>query len=200
MGQSLVDAVVESLKRPHGSGSSGGGRCPSSSINHALSKTFGPAVESLLGPLASAPKPPLAKKIKMDEETFLELRRKAKCVGASNVPRALQGEIARLPSRFRVKRDPASHSASNDLRLLCILDDVRLPAVPAISVTVPVDYPATSPAWDTDKTGSLETTPFLKEAKKNFSDRLVKMSDLHSLSSLLDTWEMSVRSTCATHG
>jgi len=203
LGQSLVDAVTESLKRPHGSGSSsGGGRCSSSSINHALSKTFGPAVESLLGPLASAPKPPLAKKIKMDEEASFEMRQKSKDGGggASNVPRALQGEIARLPSRFRVKRDPASHSASNDLRLLCVLDDLRLPAVPAISVTVPLDYPATSPAWDTDASRRLETTPFLKEAKKNFSDRLMKMSDLHSLSSLLDTWEMSVRSTCATHG
>jgi len=200
LGQSLVDAVVDSLKRPHGSGSSGSGRCPSTSINHALSKSFGPAVESLLGPLASVPKPPLAKKIKMDEEASLELRRKARGAGAANVPRALQGEIARLPSRFRVKRDPASHSASNDLRLLCTLDDVKLPSVPAISVAVPYDYPASSPAWDTDKSGRLETTPFLKEAKKNFSDRLVKMSDLHSLSSLLDTWEMSVRSTCATHG
>ena len=92
----------------------------------------------ITGPLASAPKPPLAKKIKMDEEASFEMRQKSKDGGggASNVPRALQGEIARLPSRFRVKRDPASHSASNDLRLLCVLDDLRLPAVPAISVTV----------------------------------------------------------------
>ena len=115
-----------------------------------------------------------------------------------NVPWALQGEIARLPKRFLVKRDPASDPASNDLRLLCTLDDVHLPAVPPIGVSVTQDYPESSPAWDDDKLGRLDTTPFLKEAKKNFGDRLVKMSDLHSLTSLLDTWEMSVRSTCSS--
>jgi len=190
LGQSLVEAITESLKRPHGGGA-GVGRCASASLNHSLSKTFGIAVESLLGPRATPPEPPLSKKREMDEKETEAKRRRL------NVPWALQGEIARLPKRFRVKRDPANDPDSHELRLSCTLDDVHLPAVPPIGVVVYRDYPNSSPSWNGDKSGRLETTPFLKEAKKNFNDRLVKMADLHSLTSLLDTWEMSVRSTCS---
>jgi hypothetical protein len=54
-----------------------------------------------------------------------------------------------MPPRFRVRRDPAFHDASRVLHLICTLDDVHLPAVPPLAVTIPEDYPASSPTCTT---------------------------------------------------
>ena len=54
-----------------------------------------------------APSPPPKKRKREDEEEEEE------------IPHILQGEIARLGSRFRVSLDPTQHSSSKDVHLVC---------------------------------------------------------------------------------
>ena len=47
--------------------------------------------------------------------------KKQKIEEPSKIPDILQGEIARLDRRFRVKLDPLQHAGSKDIHLVCRL-------------------------------------------------------------------------------
>ncbi|KAI8427451.1 hypothetical protein MSG28_001987 [Choristoneura fumiferana] len=92
--------------------------------NHTLKRTFGSTLEALNGPEIKNLPPPL--KVTKPEEPTQE------------IPDVLQGEIARLDSRFKVSLETMQLSGGNGaISLVASLDDARLPCVPSVHVTVP---------------------------------------------------------------
>ena len=155
------------------------------SLNHVLQKTFGAPLEAIYGSEISLP--PLPKKRKIDHGHS----------GASDIPDVIQGEIARLRSQFKVNLDPSQpNQKSNMVHLICQLEDPNLPSVPPIAVTLPPNYPETSPVCDAEMT-DYYSTPFLGKVQEAFTARLGKMPSRFTLSQLLSAWEMSVRAACS---
>ncbi|XP_044766081.1 mediator of RNA polymerase II transcription subunit 15 isoform X2 [Coccinella septempunctata] len=146
-------------------------------FNHTLHRTFGPTLDALFGPelkLVSGLPPH-----KIEEPT-------------SDIPDALQGEIARLDQRFKVSLDQNQQPGSKSIQLTCWLDDKHLPCVPPISIMVPEDYPFTSPVCHTNSQ-EYNATAFLSAVEQALLWRIQKLQKNFSVSQLLDTWEMSVR-------
>lgn len=146
-------------------------------FNHTLHRTFGPTLDALFGPelkLVSGLPPQ-----RVEEPT-------------SDIPDALQGEIARLDQRFKVSLDQNQQPGSKSIRLTCWLDDKHLPCVPPISIMVPEDYPFTSPVCHTNSQ-EYNATAFLSAVEQALLWRIQKLPKNFSVSQLLDTWEMSVR-------
>jgi len=150
-------------------------------FSHTLQRTFGPAVSALHGERFHR-SPPLKRK-RLDEDV-------------PDIPDVLQGEIARLDRRFKVTLNPIQHFGSRTVHLICQLDDKNLPCVPPITLTVPESYPQQAPLCE-DTSDDYESTQFLQAIHTNLLARLSKMPDQFSITTLLDTWEMSVRQACA---
>ncbi|CAC5382032.1 MED15 [Mytilus coruscus] len=154
-------------------------------FNHSLHRTFGPAMTALYGAPIRAPSPPPRKRRKIEESDEED-----------DIPHILQGEIARLGARFKVNLNPLYNSKSKAVHLICKLDDKNLPSVPPITVTVPENYPDTSPECDS-KLPEYETNAFLKSVHQSMSVLLLRMPNRYTFTELLDKWEMSVRKACA---
>ncbi|CAG2247541.1 MED15 [Mytilus edulis] len=154
-------------------------------FNHSLHRTFGPAMTALYGAPIRAPSPPPRKRRKVEESD-----------DEDDIPHILQGEIARLGARFKVNLNPLFNSKSKAVHLICKLDDKNLPSVPPITVTVPENYPDTSPECDS-KLPEYETNAFLKSVHQSMSVLLLRMPNRYTFTELLDKWEMSVRKACA---
>lgn len=164
-------------------------------INHTLHRTFGPTLEALFCPEIKL-LPPLKRK------------RTSSPTPTSTISDVLQGEIARLDTRFKVSLDPAqqSHQSSTNnnssaggsktVQLICWLDDKHLPCVPPVSLTVPEDYPLTSPKCHM-AAHEYGATRFLSAVQAALTARIKKLPRYFSVSQLLDTWEMSVRQASA---
>ncbi|XP_052230718.1 mediator of RNA polymerase II transcription subunit 15-like [Dreissena polymorpha] len=153
----------------------------SSTFNHTLQKTFGPAMSAIFGNPIRVPSPPP----------------KRRCVEVkSSIPDILQGELARLDPRFNVKLDPMQHAGSHDIHLVCRLDDDNLPGVPPILITVPNDYPSNSPECSMVRK-DYEGSPFLLSIQRSLVSHLVDLPSIFNFTSLLNMWEMSVRKACA---
>ncbi|GAB1600044.1 mediator of RNA polymerase II transcription subunit 15-like isoform X2 [Argonauta hians] len=169
MCQPLLDSIAAHMKSPM--------------LNHTLQRTFGPAIAALRGQPIRLPSPPPSKKPKISNDK-------------DKLSNILQGEIARLPQRFHVNLDPAHHARSKTVHLICNLDDKNLPSVPPVLIVVPEDYPTTSPQCDSNAE-DYTATPFLQGVQNALQSSLKKMPDHFSVTTLLDTWEMSVRKMCA---
>ncbi|ESP01504.1 hypothetical protein LOTGIDRAFT_238290 [Lottia gigantea] len=167
--ESLYESIASNIQSP--------------SINHSLQRTFGPAISAFFGPAIKAPVEPCKKRRKLEED---------KKEGLSNV---LQGEIARLHSRFHISVDSLQHSSNTSVHLICKLDDKNLPSVPPLIVKIPKTYPQGTPECDTESEG-YNSTPFFQNIQKHLEQSLLNMSNKYSLSSLLYSWEMSVRRSC----
>ncbi|KAG8200745.1 hypothetical protein JTE90_022349 [Oedothorax gibbosus] len=167
--QPLIDALVNASKSPM--------------FNHILQKTFGPPIAALFGSSIRDSSSPF-KRRRLDEDS----------VEISDV---LQGEIARLDQKFKVQLDPVQHMGSRTVNLICQLDDKNLPCVPSISITVPDSYPENPPLCSTTK-DEYESTSILQSIQHVLCTRLSTMPQKYSITSLLDTWEMSVRQACAS--
>ncbi|BFZ18959.1 hypothetical protein BsWGS_21999 [Bradybaena similaris] len=152
-------------------------------LNHSLYRTFGPALEAYMGPPIISPSPPASRKRKAEEakETPDEL------------PDLVQGEIARLGSRFIVSVDPRHHSRSDAFHLVCKLEEPLLPSVPPLLVTVPKAYPGSSPQCDPASCPGYDSTEFFQNVEKNLSTHLCSLPNRFCLTQLLRAWEMSVR-------
>lgn len=120
------------------------------------------------------------------------------CAGSEyiDVPHVLQGEIARLDQKFRVRFDHSVQIGSKVLKLVCYLNDPYLTCVPPIFIEIPDDYPLSSPTC-TLLEHEMNATKFLDSVQKIFTARMLKMPSLYSLSHILDTWEMSIRQACS---
>lgn len=114
------------------------------------------------------------------------------------VPHVLQGEIARLDPKFKLSVDQTVHGTDSTgiLKLVCCLDDKQLPCVPPISVILPDMYPLVAPTCKLVE-HEYNATVFLTRVQTALVSRIAKLPRIHSLSQLLDTWEMSVRQACA---
>ncbi|XP_022093236.1 mediator of RNA polymerase II transcription subunit 15-like [Acanthaster planci] len=167
----LFEVIMQSIKLP--------------TLNHSLQRTFGPAMTAIHGPPTNYPAatpPAKRQKTESDSQTFA-------------VPNIVQGEVARLASKFKVSLDETHHPGGNDVHLICRLEDKRLPSVPPISITVPHSYPDVSPQCDTS-THEYNQTPFLLSVQRTLSSQLKRMPDKFSLTQMLDVWEMCIRKSC----
>jgi len=81
---------------------------------------------------------------------------------------------------------------SNTL-LQCSINDLNLPAVPPIVISVPQNYPYSSPEC---KTANYDANPFLQKVQKQLSSRLQRMPEMYSVTSVLNAWESSIRQAC----
>lgn len=114
---------------------------------------------------------------------------------SSDVPIVLQGEIARLDRKFRISYDPSA-IGSKVIKLICTLDDPFLPSIPPIYVSIPSDYPESSPKC-TLLEHDFNATPFFAAIQESFATRMFKTASVYSLSHVLDKLEMSVRQAYA---
>lgn len=153
--------------------------------NHTLKRTFGSTLDALNGPEIKNLPPPY--KIPKTEEP------------KPDIPDVLQGEIARLDSRFKVSLETMQLSGGNGtINLIAQLDDARLPVVPAVQVSVPRDYPKHAPARLKSKQSQhLPPDSFLGRLERAMDARCAKLPKGCSVGQLLDAWEMSVRQACA---
>lgn len=95
--------------------------------NHTLYRTFRPSLELLFGTDISAPAPP--KMARMSE--------KSSNASDKKIPHVLQREIAGLDQKFKVTLDPTAQNNHKSIKLICCLDDKKLPSVPPVSVNIP---------------------------------------------------------------
>ncbi|KAK8739770.1 hypothetical protein OTU49_003186 [Cherax quadricarinatus] len=153
---------------------------------HTLHRTISPALSVLLGPTyVTYP----AKHSKRDNPLQPPPE-------TPNISDIVQGEVARLNARFRVNLDCQMPPGSDELTLICQLDDPNLPCVPPLTLTVPAKYPEKPPRCDLLAV-DYQTTDFLKSIRESMLVRLQNMPPHCSLTMLLHSWEMSVRQACA---
>jgi len=164
----LYDAVTRHAKSPM--------------LSHTLQRTFSPLLQAMEGP-PILPLPPPAKRIRLADIN------EKKCT----VPHVLQGELARLCSRFQVKRGSNTGVTQSNTLLQCSINDLNLPAVPPIEISVPQNYPFSSPEC---KTANYNANPFLQKVQRQLSSRLQRMPERYSVTSVLDAWESSIRQAC----
>lgn len=169
LGSSLFEAVNSTLQNP--------------TKNHTLQRTFRPCLEALFGTdIKCFPSAVKVSKPNIEDENA--------------VPHVLQGEIARLDQKFKVSLDVSSQNNNKTIKLICCLDDKRLPCVPPVSINIPEQYPMSAPSCSLSQQ-EYHATPFLIAVQNAFIARISKLPKCYSLSHLLDTWEMSVRQACS---
>ncbi|XP_072936333.1 mediator of RNA polymerase II transcription subunit 15 [Epargyreus clarus] len=152
--------------------------------NHTLKRTFGTALDALNGP--EIKNLPLPAKVPKIDDSGLE------------IPDVLQGEIARLDSRFKVSLETMQLPGGSDgcISLVAQLDDVRLPCVPGVHVAVPRDYPRGAPSRRRPKLKHDAPDSFLARVERAMDARCARLPKSCSVGQLLDAWEMSVRQAC----
>ncbi|XP_051960167.1 mediator of RNA polymerase II transcription subunit 15-like [Xyrauchen texanus] len=166
--QPLLDAAMANIRSPV--------------FNHSLYRTFAPTMTTIPGPPITGPSIP-SRKRKFDDDE------------CQTIPNLLQGEVARLNSKFLVNLDPSCCSNNGTVHLICKLDDTNLPSVPPLQLSIPADYPDQSPHWE-DVGQQYEANQFLQTVHKNMTSKLLQLPDKHSVTALLNTWAQSVRQAC----
>ncbi|XP_077317686.1 mediator of RNA polymerase II transcription subunit 15 isoform X2 [Lithobates pipiens] len=166
--QPLLDAVLANIRSPV--------------FNHSLYRTFAPAMTAIHGqPITAQMIAPRKRKFEDDEK--------------QSIPNVLQGEVAKLHSRFLINLDPSHCSNNGTVHLICKLDDKNLPSVPPLQLSVPADYPEQSPLW-MNNPRQYEANPFLQSVYHCMTSKLLQLPDKHSLTALLTTWAQSIRQAC----
>ncbi|XP_049721331.1 mediator of RNA polymerase II transcription subunit 15 isoform X4 [Elephas maximus indicus] len=171
--QPLLDAVLANIRSPV--------------FNHSLYRTFMPPMAAIHGPPITVPAV-CTRKRKFEEDE------------RQSIPNVLQGEVARLDSKFLVNLDPSHCSNNGTVHLICklascVIDDKDLPSVPPLELSVPADYPAQSPLW-VDQQWQYDANPFLQSVHRCMTSRLLQLPDKHSVTALLNTWAQSVHQAC----
>lgn len=165
----LYDAISNNLQNPL--------------ANHTIQRTFKPSLEAWFGP--DIKNLPPAKKRRVSEEQIVS--------NVNEIPHLLQGEIARLDAKFKISLDQTAHPAgAKSIKLICCLDDKFLPCVPPISITIPEDYPMTSPQCNITE----HNTQFLLSVEKALKARIAKLPERFSLTHILETWTLAIRQAC----
>ena len=148
-------------------------------INHTLQRTFAPAVNALIG--CDIPRPaedivdfPSDKLSDADEmmlipemeianlDSRFKVNVQFRYQPHQNYQFILNRENKNLQCHgfcFQVDLDQLYLAGSLDLQLVCKLEDVNLPSVPPLHITVPQDYPQTAPLCSSqqDLYGNLES-------------------------------------------
>ena len=103
------------------------------------------------------------------------------------IPPSLLRELAVL-DHFKIKLLPKENNFDKSTTLSCSLEDSGLPAVPALTVTIPPNYPSVSPICNLSEYHN-NGLPFLKSVGKLLSEKLMRSHWTYSLSLLLTSWE-----------
>ena len=106
------------------------------------------------------------------------------------IPPSLLRELAVL-DHFKIKHLPRENQFDKSTILQCSLEDSGLPEVPALTVTIPPNYPSVSPICNLSHYHN-HSMPFLKSVGKLLSEKLMRSHWTYSLSLLLTSWEDSV--------
>lgn len=114
----------------------------------------------------------------------------------SEVQHIIRCEIARLDNRFSVNADPTSHQCAKVTKLVCSIIDQCLPSVPCLHVTIPADYPSSSPTC-TFLEHEINSTKFFNEVQDSFAKHVAQLPTFYTLSHLLETWELAIRHACS---
>lgn len=104
-----------------------------------------------------------------------------------SIPPSLLRELAVL-DHFKIKLLPKENRFDKSTTLHCSLEDSGLPEVPALTVTIPPNYPSVSPICNLNHYHN-NTMPFLKSVGKLLSEKLMRSHWTYSLSLLLTSWE-----------
>ena len=159
----------------------------SSLLNHTLHSTFGPPLEAINGPeITISPPTKRRKRPPMDHQDELSDH--------------IQGEVAQLHSQFKVTLDASQALILplDSIQLQCQLEDLHLPSVPPISVTLGPKYPLeASPELHDDNSEEYDSSAFLQNVRQALKSRVKKLPVRHTLTQLLTAWEMSVRASCS---
>lgn len=111
---------------------------------------------------------------------------------------------------------------SQDLHLICRLEDKYLPSVPLLHIVVPRDYPRTAPFCDSQQPDygitkkefvvvvafaliflslslfylCVDVSGFTRSVLQGLSDRLRNLPQRFTVSQILNCWEIAVRHAC----
>jgi mediator of RNA polymerase II transcription subunit 15 len=163
----LYDAISSNLQNPL--------------ANHTIQRTFKPTIEAWFGPDIKNLPPAKKRRLSSEEQTQSN---------SNEIPHLLQGEIARLDSKFKISLDQTAHSTgSKSIKLVCCLEDKFLPCVPPINITIPEGYPMMSPQCNIME----HNTPFLESVEKSLKARISKLPERFSLTHVLETWTLAIR-------
>lgn len=170
----LYDAIANNLQSPL--------------AQHTLARSFNPSFEAWFGP--NFKNLPPSKKRRLSDDQVVPSST------GNEIPHILQREIARLDQKFKISLDQIIQtSGSKSIKLMCCVDDSFLPCVPPISVTIPEDYPSTSPVCHIVE-HEYSDTLFLAEVQKAFRARIAKLPQRFSLTHILETWCLAIRQAC----
>jgi mediator of RNA polymerase II transcription subunit 15 len=204
-------------------------------INHTLQRTFAPAVNSLIGCDIAAPPAPKKRFESADDDKADELMYTIEREVANLYPRFKvcpknvlfpKHRLIVIQKKMQVDLDELHLIGSQDLHLICRLEDKYLPSVPSLHIVVPRDYPRTAPFCDSQQPDygkrrsccrvvvvlffffffarifhfylcvSLDVSCFTRSVLQGLSDRLRHMPQRFTVSQILNCWEMAVRHAC----
>lgn len=112
------------------------------------------------------------------------------------VPSIVQGEIARLPQRFRARRDKDKPAAGGEVNMIVELICEDLPTVPPIYINVPYKY-IDNEASPTYSLSHYTGSDFLEAVSQTVDKRITYLESRYSITEVLTCWEMAVRSIVA---
>jgi mediator of RNA polymerase II transcription subunit 15 len=121
-------------------------------------------------------------------------------------------------NHLQVDLDQLHLFGSQDLHLICRLEDKYLPSVPSLRIVVPRDYPRTAPFCDSRQPDygnreevvvvvasrvafvhfyfNVDVSGFTRTVLQGLSDRLRHMPHRFTVSQILNCWEMALRHAC----
>lgn len=161
----LMDTIMTHYKKPN--------------FNHTLQRTIGPAVAAITNNMEYS-----YKNTNVNDDQVKE--------SDEGIPHIVQGEIARLDSKFYVELDQLQHLKNKTIHFVCRIDEFDLPCVPPISIKVPLDYPDTPPTCFIDK-DEYSSTKFFQDTYRIFNMNLERLPNSYTITTLLDRWELSIR-------
>ncbi|KAJ6216042.1 hypothetical protein RDWZM_010542 [Blomia tropicalis] len=114
--------------------------------------------------------------------------------GTNVVNETLQGEIARLDTRYTVRPLVFNKHVANTRSqcIMCKMDDLSMPCVPPLTVYISEEYPDVSPHCQLNEY-EYDTSEFFKLLYKVLRRNLDTMQSCFTLTCLLGTWERTIR-------
>lgn len=143
-----------------------------------------PVQRTLTTPTIKQPKPPRRKRRRSSDDEDC----------GSNLPDALQMEIAHLWNRFTFDVDSSSKIDKSFFTISCKTKKPGLPTLPPLVIRVPASYPKRMPEYSSSHSENGEDL-LLDRVKKNFLSRLLetRKEQFHSVTYILEAWEKSLQ-------
>ena len=145
-----------------------------------------PVQRTLTTPTIKQPRPPRKRRRPSSDDE--------EC--SSNLPDALQMEIAHLWNRFTFNLDSRCEVDKSFFTLSCRTKKSGLPSLPPLVLRVPASYPKKMPEYTTTNENNSENL-LLERVKSNLKCQLLESQkeQFHSVTYILEAWEKSVQET-----